>query len=82
MVCSGLKPRTAEWKAQTNPLSYGGTQNSKETANIAASGQWLWLSFLSGPRFESSHRGNFVYIYLYLYLYNCIGKTKINKEVT
>ena len=82
MVCSGLKPRTAEWKAQTNPLSYGGTQNSKETANIAASGQWLWLSFLSGPRFESSHRGNFVYLYLDLYLYNCIGKTKINKEVT
>ena len=25
MVCLGLKPEVAEWKAQTNPLSYGGT---------------------------------------------------------
>ena len=23
MVCLGFKPRAAEWKAQTNPLSYG-----------------------------------------------------------
>ena len=25
MVCLGLEPGVAEWKAQTNPLSYGGT---------------------------------------------------------
>ena len=25
MVCLGLEPRAAGWKAQTNPLSYGGT---------------------------------------------------------
>ena len=25
MVCMGLKPGAAEWKAQTNPLSYGDT---------------------------------------------------------
>ena len=25
MVCLGLEPRAAAWKAQTNPLSYGGT---------------------------------------------------------
>ena len=25
MVCLGLKPRAAGWKAQMNPLSYGGT---------------------------------------------------------
>ena len=25
MVCLGLKPRAAGWKAETNPLSYGGT---------------------------------------------------------
>ena len=25
MVCLGLEPGTAGWKAQTNPLSYGGT---------------------------------------------------------
>ena len=25
MVCLGVKPGAAEWKAQTNPLSYGGT---------------------------------------------------------
>ena len=26
MVCLGLEPGAAEWKAQKNPLSYGGTQ--------------------------------------------------------
>ena len=25
MVCLGLEPGAVEWKAQTNPLSYGGT---------------------------------------------------------
>ena len=25
MVCLGLEPEAAGWKAQTNPLSYGGT---------------------------------------------------------
>ena len=25
MVCLGLKPWAAGWKAKTNPLSYGGT---------------------------------------------------------
>ena len=25
MLCLGLKPGAAGWKAQTNPLSYGGT---------------------------------------------------------
>ena len=25
MVCLGLTPGAAGWKAQTNPLSYGGT---------------------------------------------------------
>ena len=25
MVCLGLEPRAAGWKAQTNPLSHGGT---------------------------------------------------------
>ena len=28
MVCLGVKPRAAGWKAQTNPLSYGGTSKS------------------------------------------------------
>ena len=27
MVCLGLEPGAAGWKAQTNPLSYGGTPN-------------------------------------------------------
>ena len=26
MLCLGLEPGAAEWKAQTNPLSYGVTQ--------------------------------------------------------
>ena len=25
MACLGVEPRVAGWKAQTNPLSYGGT---------------------------------------------------------
>ena len=29
MVFLGLKPRAAEWKVQTNPLSYGGTPTLK-----------------------------------------------------
>ena len=29
MVCLGLEPGAAGWKAQTNPLSYGGTPLSK-----------------------------------------------------
>ena len=29
MVCLGLEPMVAIWKAQTNPLSYGGTPNFK-----------------------------------------------------
>ena len=28
MVCLGLEPEAAEWKAQTNPLSYGGTPSA------------------------------------------------------
>ena len=28
MVCLGLKPGAAGWKAQTNPLSYSGTPNN------------------------------------------------------
>ena len=27
MVCLGLEPGAAGWKAQTNPLSYGGSPN-------------------------------------------------------
>ena len=27
MVCLGIEPGAAGWKAQTNPLSYGGTPN-------------------------------------------------------
>ena len=26
IACLGLEPRVAGWKAQTNPLSYGGTE--------------------------------------------------------
>ena len=34
MVCLGLEPGAAEWKAQTNPLSYDGTP--------------IWISLLEG----------------------------------
>ena len=33
MVCLGLEPGGARWKAQTNPLSYGGTP-FKVTLNV------------------------------------------------
>ena len=29
MVCLGFEPGAAGWKAETNPLSYSGTQRSK-----------------------------------------------------
>ena len=29
MECLGVEPGAAWWKAQTNPLSYGGTQKPK-----------------------------------------------------
>ena len=29
MVCLGFEPRAAGWKAQTDPLSYGGTPKAK-----------------------------------------------------
>ena len=28
MVCMGFEPGAAGWKAQTNPLSYGGTPHN------------------------------------------------------
>ena len=31
MVCLGFEPGAARWKAQTNPLSYGGTPKGIET---------------------------------------------------
>ena len=34
MVCLGLEPGAAGWKAQTNPLSYGGTPNFFEFLTI------------------------------------------------
>ena len=27
MVCLGLEPEASGWNAQTNPLSYGGTES-------------------------------------------------------
>ena len=34
MVCLGLKPGAAGWKAQTNPLSYSGTPKPWSLAEI------------------------------------------------
>ena len=33
MVCLGLEPGAAGWKAQTNPLSYGGTPKQQTLLN-------------------------------------------------
>ena len=35
MVCLGLEPGTAGWKAQTNSLSYGGTPRLPFFINVA-----------------------------------------------
>ena len=40
MVCLGLEPGAAEWKVQTNPLSYGGTPG--EESGIGTS-YWLLI---------------------------------------
>ena len=43
MVCLGLEPRVAGWKAQTNPLSYGGTLliEKTERKKIETGNGWL-----------------------------------------
>ena len=48
MVCLGLKPGVAGWKAQTNALSYGGTPINhlgtlSTSVKIAEKAHWLTL---------------------------------------
>ena len=38
MVCLGVKPGAAGWKAQTNPLCYGGTLNIFQFIQLRDSG--------------------------------------------
>ena len=53
MVCLGLEPGAAGWKAQTNPLSYGGTPyRSTVTLTLISCTTWIigrssnvWLTF-------------------------------------
>ena len=59
MVCLGLQPGAAGWKAQTNPLSYGGTLLSltpftKGAMVVAQLVKWLYPK-PEIPRFETSH---------------------------
>ena len=35
MMSLGLQPRVAEWKKQTNPLSYGGTPNARKLFELS-----------------------------------------------
>ena len=44
MVCLGLEPGAAGWKAQTNPLSYGGTP---KLSNVYL--RFIYLSFQDVP---------------------------------
>ena len=48
MVCSGLKPGAAEWKAQTNPQSYGGTLHRIELVRgkIYLLQVLIWMEFV------------------------------------
>ena len=53
MVCLGLEPEAAGWKAQTNPLSYGGTPpfNSLYICNVnfmwEGDSGTRWLDYLA-----------------------------------
>ena len=49
MVCLGLEPEAAGWKAQTNPLSYGGTPSALffDCSLMSLSDiwrKWVWQS--------------------------------------
>ena len=59
MVCLGLEPGAAWWKVQTNPLSYGGTPNSKYFYNPNA----VWTNAFASNvlAFRSLKRGHFLF---------------------
>ena len=44
MVCLRFEPRAAGWKAQTNPLSYGGTPAFLTQRQNAFMGKWEFQS--------------------------------------
>ena len=46
MVCLGLEPGVAEWKAQTNPLSYVGSASKKKFCRIILPCRCLFNSLL------------------------------------
>ena len=45
MVCLGLEPGAAGWKAQTNPLSYGGTPTNANITLPFKTYQWAFYRF-------------------------------------
>ena len=47
MVCLGFEPWVAGWKAQTNPLSYGGTPQLTVLSFL----QELFINFIGGLLF-------------------------------
>ena len=49
MVCLGVKLGAAGWKAQTNPLSYGGTHTLQSLTISSARGKVNLSQFLSPP---------------------------------
>ena len=48
MVCLGLEPGAAGWKAQTNPLSYGGTPKCSYSGYCITNAVWhaVWQADL------------------------------------
>ena len=43
MVCLGIEPRAAGWKAQMNPLNYSGTPTSGYFTSISAVQEVVWV---------------------------------------
>ena len=58
MVCLGLEPGAAGWKAQTNPLSYGGTPKSLDSLSLQLA--FKYLRKLPSPIFSLTIYFSFV----------------------
>ena len=54
MVCLGLEPGAAGWKAQTNPLSYGGIKALNCSTLVFMHSHWLLQNFNEHERSKMS----------------------------
>ena len=78
MVCLGHEPGAAGWRAQTNPLSYGGTPFKKITSEIKTVDYLLLLlkifscfEFCSKPEFSIFERQKIIKVVWTGLIVNC-----------